>query len=356
MTKVYIGGIYRSGTTFVQKFLDAQPTAHVFYQSLGPLLQLVDRQFQARRTAGKPTAPMTFEDMSADPDLSRALDLVHVTADDARRLVETARHAPAIADDYPARRFADILAASLQSGTARAAVASYFSTGRLFHDAVESAVIGFKEIFADPYLIALLDAFTDLKVIHLLRDPRAVLASRNHRDIQRAASPLCHPLAMVASTWTNSASYAEEAARRYPDRVLRLRFEDLMADKVVTMERILRLLDLPLADGVFDEGKFTTARGAAWRANSSFADGPGQSSQRWTTLLPPEAVGAMEHLCRSRMVAEGYAPRYSVEDAARLFAAYGDPIETLKPWTKPYALAPDRGVGACLRGQDVKSE
>lgn len=346
MATVYIGGIYRSGTTFVQKFLDAQPTAHVLYQSLFPLLQLVDGRFRARRETGTGAGPMCFDDQSADPDLPRALELTDVTADDIRALAEDARRNAAIADDYPAGAFADALAIALRPGSAAAAAAAYFAAARAFHGATTQALVGFKEVFADPYLDSLLHSLPDLKAIHILRDPRAVLASRNYRDPRRGQSPQVHPLRMIAAMWANSATYGGAAAQRHPNRVLRLRFEDLMADKAATMGRILRFLDQPISESALDEGRFTTARGTGWNVNTSFADGPGHASQRWAAVLPPEAIGALEHLCRSRMTAEGYTPRFSVDEAAQLFAAYADPLANLKAWTRPYALTPGHGATA----------
>jgi hypothetical protein len=105
----------------------------------------------------------------------------------------------------------------------------------------------------------LLRFLPDARVIHLVRDPRGVLASY-YRKIARgegflflrrryrakALAPLF--LLLQAASWTVSNLIGEAIARAVPGRVLRLRYEDLRDRPAETVIWLGKELGLPLGD------------------------------------------------------------------------------------------------------------
>jgi hypothetical protein len=87
----------------------------------------------------------------------------------------------------------------------------------------------------------------DFRIMHLIRDPRAAAYSwkkkkpqpdSEEREFMHRQSPI--ESAVLWDSWNAS---AEALWRRTPDRYLRLRYEDFVADPRQSFERILNLLD-----------------------------------------------------------------------------------------------------------------
>ncbi|MGH2704204.1 MAG: sulfotransferase [Actinomycetota bacterium] len=87
----------------------------------------------------------------------------------------------------------------------------------------------------------------DLRVVHLIRDPRAAAYSwlRKKAQPDRGTPGLMERQGPLRSSllWTTWNAAAEALWRRHPERYLRLRYEDLIADPPRAIRRILRLAD-----------------------------------------------------------------------------------------------------------------
>jgi hypothetical protein len=95
----------------------------------------------------------------------------------------------------------------------------------------------------------------DFRVVHLIRDPRAAAYSWLKRKPQPDSEEIEHMHrqnpAMSSALWDAWNASAEALWRRTPEKYLRLRYEDFVADPRKSLQRILGLLevtaDLPLA-------------------------------------------------------------------------------------------------------------
>lgn len=146
---------------------------------------------------------------------------------------------------------------------------------------------------------ALLRAHPELKVICLVRDPRAVFLSL--RDL-----PWRKP-----TTWQNAVDWAMDQwavprlARRHPANVLVVRYEDLVADPDGHRRRLATFL------GVADERATAPAAKLAhewetWKQNVTGAVDPDRVD-RWATELAAEDIAVIEAVCRRGMRHFGYA-------------------------------------------------
>jgi hypothetical protein len=125
----------------------------------------------------------------------------------------------------------------------------------------------------------------DLRVVHLIRDPRAAAYSwlRKKTQPDRGTPGLMERQGPLKSAllWTIWNAAAEALWQRHPERYLRLRYEDLVADPRRAVRRILRLADehpstLP----------FTGPRTVSLRGNHTVAGNPDRLATGSVELRP----------------------------------------------------------------------
>jgi hypothetical protein len=102
---------------------------------------------------------------------------------------------------------------------------------------------------------SLVRAGLDLKMIHLVRDGRApmwsYLSKGSNRKIEQTGSGrVLLPGLRSAFGWHLANRAAERFVERFPDAGIRVRYEDLMTEPRVTLERIGEFLQLDLTEQI----------------------------------------------------------------------------------------------------------
>jgi hypothetical protein len=85
--------------------------------------------------------------------------------------------------------------------------------------------LGFVERFADP----IFEAFPEARMIHMIRDPRALMGREATADRRRGSA------GWATGRWLRSAELAERNLRRYPDRYRVVRYETLAEHSLDTV-------------------------------------------------------------------------------------------------------------------------
>ena len=267
----FVVGVPRSGTTLFARLLDGHPKLFV-----------LPFETHASQWAGTPD-PVT-------PLLSRIV-----------RAREYAKQSP------EAEELARVLRARLPAPASletllRATVETLLELG----GATEGAEVWVEKTPRHLRVVPeLLRSFgPETRVLAVVRDPRAVMASRRTRFERVGAGNVRH----FAQRW----AFADALTRRFEARFpafLSIRYEDLVADAEAVMRRAAEHLSIDF-DPVLVQ---PTLDGETWRGNSSFGRGT-QSGvsrafiDRWRAELVPEDVASLERLLRDRMRARGYAP------------------------------------------------
>jgi hypothetical protein len=144
----------------------------------------------------------------------------------------------------------------------------------------------------------------ETRVIAVVRDPRAVMASRRTRFERIGAGNVRH----FAQRWALADALTRRFEAHFP-AFRAVRYEDLVADAEAVMRRVADHLAIDF-DPVLVQ---PTLDGEAWRGNSSFGRGT-QSGvsrayvERWRTELVQDDVARLERMLRDRMRARGYTP------------------------------------------------
>jgi hypothetical protein len=171
------------------------------------------------------------------------------------------------------------------------------------------------------YAQALLDIYPNSRIVHMMRDPRAVMASQKQRWMRRklttdaASYPRSrtlrawvnyHPFT-VSKLWNRASQRAQQLQRHA--RFCVLRFEDLIEDPETQLRQLCERLGLAFEPAMLEIGQ----------VNSSHASSVGGARrgfnpaaiEAWRDKLTGAEIEATERRCRPLMDSFGYTRRAS---------------------------------------------
>ncbi|HEV2331257.1 MAG TPA: sulfotransferase [Verrucomicrobiae bacterium] len=150
------------------------------------------------------------------------------------------------------------------------------------------------------------ELFPDARLIQIVRDPRAVFASRKGRVVKENGDYTeAHRL---TRSW-NSSALEIPRMRRDPSRFLVVRYEDLVKNPRAVLETICGFGGFD-----FDSRMLEPTRGGVnWRGNSNFDQAfngiSAAPAERWKTCLAEDEIWWIELHCRNGMELNGYQLR-----------------------------------------------
>ena len=162
--------------------------------------------------------------------------------------------------------------------------------------------VGFKQTWVEALVPAIQNSFPDTRIVHVIRDPRSVIAS------WREADDLTHqyPFLMMIRHWRKSVGFASLGSVRNANYVV-VRYEDFVAQPSVVADRIWDTC--ALARVSVDPQSFRDGKGQSWMTNTSYAKSDGITSSHvssWEERLSEGEVKIIEHLCGPEMAWAGY--------------------------------------------------
>lgn len=118
------------------------------------------------------------------------------------------------------------------------------------------------------YADELIDLFDDMLFLNVVRDPRAQVNSIN-RAIIHDYDPILNTM-----SWVKAHEQAQAIAKRYPDRILTIRYEDFLTNQEAVLYQICQFLEIEFLDSMMDvsgsnEAKDIAVLSALWQTNSS---------------------------------------------------------------------------------------
>jgi len=191
------------------------------------------------------------------------------------------------------------------------------------------------------YRIAdIFEAFPDAKVVYIIRDPRAVVASyrdfKSHgefseemrkafeADEERARRS--YHVYIISLMWRSAVRAGREAVAKFGEnRVRIIRYEDLVGESENLLKSLSEFLDLEYSPGMLEVAMNNSSYNRVDAGTGISAD----AVKRWLKKLSPREIAAIQKRCRSEMQQYGYdlepVPAY--------------PLHALKLWcTFPFAV------------------
>jgi omega-hydroxy-beta-dihydromenaquinone-9 sulfotransferase len=182
---------------------------------------------------------------------------------------------------------------------------------RLHSDLMGRPLMGEKTPAHLKFVETLLEWFPGGKVIHMMRDPRAVYVSDRYRRKVKGRKPwsllakvplLLESVLLVQTVlvWRGGVKRHDELTKKFPDRYMLVQFEDVVRKPETTMPAVFEFLKVELPD-------FTTvfvSQAHGMRASAEGIDPA--AADRWRERLRPFPKRFLEAFLRGPMRRFGY--------------------------------------------------
>jgi hypothetical protein len=298
---IFIVGVPRSGTTMMRFLLETSPRVAICREN--HYMGHYYRRRGARdffRRAG---------DLSNDAAVRRVVQMLYSG--------EYARHSR-WRDVSPFWQWLDenVTAAELEErllAAERSERGLYRALMRVYADKTGKAIIGEKTPVHLFHVETLLDWFPGARVIHMLRDPRAIYVSDQHRRRSRGRRPYnwvakvpflleSYLLVVTITAWRRAMRRHRELARRYPESYMLVRFEDVLKAPDETLPRLSAFLGIDITPGA------RTVRVPARHGMREQSEGlEPEAADRWRDRIHPLARRIIEAFLAGPMRRNGYA-------------------------------------------------
>lgn len=270
---LFLTGVYRSGTTLIAQVLNNHPQLRVTYETLHFF----------RFYLGKYVSP----------------------EEHYRDIIEQAgqRLDQRFGIKVPTDRISDRLQSSPRLDFKHIYQAIMVET---FCDGNEDLRWGEKSLMQWTNIPLFLQMFPAGQAIHIIRDPRDVLAS--YREMTNEAP---HRYLDAVFACLHSLNWAATVgACLAKDRYLVLKHEDFVCNPEKTTREICDFLGISFDPVMFDFSRFSDQSGDRWRSNTAFGDIPDQivpdSVGRWLSTLQPFEIGFAESVLGDLLPRFGY--------------------------------------------------
>jgi hypothetical protein len=193
--------------------------------------------------------------------------------------------------------------------------------------------VGFKEVWTEEFIEPLLALpGRELYCIHIIRDPRAVIASKKKKTETEGN----YPLKFMIRQWRKSIAYSIINSNNA--RYTMLLYEDLVRHPEEQMRRICDRIGVEFSESLLAAGKFTDGSGEPWTQNSSYGTSETFNAaflEKWRDVLSEDEIEIIEMLCRPEMRYLRYEPSASQLELQKLAGFTEDP-EKLSEWIRKY--------------------
>jgi len=297
---VFIVGVSRSGTTLLRRVLDRHSLIAIATENhyLGHLLSWEGARRYFRRAG----------DLRDDNAVRRLVELIYSTELQRRsRWRQLSPYWRWLTGKVPRAEMEARLLAS--DRTDRGVFVAFL---RVYADRRGKVIVGEKTPAHLAYVETLLEWFPEGRVVHILRDPRAVFVSELRRRSERAEGFPYRQLVRVpavlegfvllevAWAWASAVHRHRSLARRYQGHYRLLRFEDLVTAPRETIADVCDFLGVELEPAMLDQK--VTSRGELV-GQAGFDAG---AADRWRDTIPPRGKVGIERLLGRRIAEMGY--------------------------------------------------
>jgi hypothetical protein len=356
--QLFVFGMFRSGTTLLARMLDTHKNIVCASDPIRPFYNAVrDSVAEEQSIDCDPYDPLGS--YFADDQALDLYDAIQSTTFDrpfdrdpdelvSRIINHCEPFSPYIADALDSKHitgdsFAEVFKQLLSE------VPEQYGTGN-------EEWIATKEVWTTEFTPIIKDAIPESKFILMVRDPRAVCASKYSQEAK-------YPWLFLTRQWRKLALLTHQYRnhnQRINDDVLVVRYEDLVTTPEQTATQMCDFLNIELDERILNPGEFTDGRGEPWIQNTSYDEGEPSfntdSVRKWEQQLDQDVIQYIEKLCLSEMALFDYTPKYISETGftdAELLDPPSIPADEFAEWMLSYYGEPTAVDSSAELGEEA---
>lgn len=335
---IFITGMFRSGTTLIARMLNSHgaicmasdPFAPVFKCFRNEIaLKYINPEFDLNSPLHDYSSKRFFLELG---DLIQRIDfdleLDKYNIHDIRKLVEThcKPYSPLIIP-YLSEMKGNNYAELLNSGIG--IVEQAYGSGN-------EEYIGIKEVWTNEFTPHFIKTFDESKVIIVIRDPRAVIAS------SYALKGYRYPFLFLCRQWNKLTKAAIDYSNFYKNQVILVRYEDLISNPNASIKSICEFLNINLDKNLLEISNFKDGSNNKWQQNSSYEEIKEEfnvnSLDKWSQKLTLEHIKFIESMCNELMDCMNYkiVNQMSISSKVDALKSFVEIDDGLAEWIKNY--------------------
>ena len=288
-----VTGMFRSGTTYLTRLLDSNPAIACASDPIFPLFKTIrncveDKPFGCEAPLGNYSGneeQAYFLSSLAEFDLGYNLNSKSLSLLKEKIRKHSRDFSP---------KFSTNCLSTLNANTFQGLLEEAFLLIQREYGGGTALAVGFKEVWIDEFVSKMLKNNVCDKVIHVIRDPRAVAAS-NYVSGSR------YPNLFLARYWRLSAQQALNNIHNFPDSYFIIKYEDLIFNTQNTVKNICEFLEVPFTSEIIKAKTLMDDSGMVWSQNSSYSATEMVDASRWVSSIPIGHLRVMETLCSKEM-------------------------------------------------------
>lgn len=202
----------------------------------------------------------------------------------------------------------------------------------------DAKAIGFKEVWVDEFSPHFRNLNSGNKIIHIIRDPRSVVASN-------FASGTTYPLMFLIRQWRKIATLALHNSQSTEDAKL-IFFEDLLSNPEIKARELCAFLGVDFHENMHNPSSFTDGEGLPWFQNTSYNNFEKKKREfnltamdKWKLILSDNDLALIELLCSKEMSMLRYETINDINEIKKRhdILEYEDDLSNCAQWIKPYS-------------------
>lgn len=339
---VFISGLFSSGSTLLTRMLSAHPDIFIACQPFFPFFKMWRNKIiiDELRLPFDPETPMGFDYLktltgvkpNVYEDFNRVFCDPFFWWDDIHELRESLIKW-AKADTI--ERVQDLNFGKLYPDHA---TGIFWQLINILKEKTDKKVVGIKESFCEEWFYHLTKWY-NIKIIHIIRDPRGVAASRNTGDqFKEIHGGEKYPLSFITESWNRSVEIHKQMMGAY--KYFHVKYENLIKFPSLTVDLLCSHLEVPFVHhDMLDPSTYINAKGEPWIPNSASTTNR-QFNERplsyWRDALTHEEIEYIEFICHENMNELGYIPKYPISEKSIL--NYRDKPEEITPFMKGWGF------------------
>ncbi len=331
---VFAVGMFRSGTTFLGRIFDAHPDLAVasdpYFEFFKAFRNELYHRFYPNWDDTEPLSDYFCQDLREAFDLIQGTTLDHPLKHQSLEVIleriteHGGKWSPLVMPHIK----------DIRASNYRELWDGLTDRLRKVYGKKPDSVIGCKEVWTEEMISPFLNTYPGARAVHILRDPRAIIAS----NFMRRGSVIKYPLLFLIRQWRKSVAF-HFLNRERKDQYHFIQYESLVREPEATLTRLCRFIGVPFSEAMLQTENYKDSRGGSWTQNSSYGTSDKintEFTEKWRQILSESQIQYVEDLCHAEMEYLGYARITQPAPFRSVFTVQDIPEGEISPWMKVF--------------------